>query len=122
MPFAENLDYETLPAKSWSSALSLRGHYLRQQYAGQTGYRPWLAEVRASFHAGILMPTTAYLVVENEAQKEALRRKQAETLDADPSLDLEEEEIRSMSEPGLVWGLLLLLFLAGGNFIRKHSY
>ncbi|MFK8163387.1 MAG: MSEP-CTERM sorting domain-containing protein [Lewinella sp.] len=115
LPTTENLDYELLPAKHWASALALRGQYLRHQYAGQTGYRPWLSEVRGSFHAGILMPTTAFLVVENEAQREALRRKQAETLDADPSFDLEEEEIRSMSEPGLIWGLVLLLLLVAGE-------
>jgi hypothetical protein len=46
------------------------------------------------------MPTTAYLVIENKAQKEALRSKQAETLDADPALDLEEtDQMRRMSEP-----------------------
>lgn len=120
LPAKGQLDYASLPVKSWASALALRGQYLRQQHNAQTGYRPWLAEVRGSFHAGILMPTTAFLVVENEAQQEALRRKQAETLDADPAFDLEEEEIRSMSEPGVIWGLLLLILLGRRQLIRKR--
>jgi hypothetical protein len=122
LPNTERLEEATLSAKSWSSALALRGQYLQHQYTGQTGYRPWLSEVRSSFKTGVLMPTTAFLVVENEAQKEALRRKQAETLDADPSLDLEEEEIRSMSEPGLIWGLLLLLILGGRELILRRKW
>lgn len=112
-PAAEPLDVNSLPAKTWASGLALRGQYLRHQRTGQTGYRPWLAEVRGSFRAALLMPTTAFLVVENEAQKEALRRKQAEALDADPALDLEEEEIRSMSEPGLFWGMAVLVLIVG---------
>ncbi|MFT5017688.1 MAG: hypothetical protein ACJATN_002320 [Neolewinella sp.] len=58
---------------------------------------------------------TVYLVVENKAQKEALRSKQAETLDADPALDLEEtDQMRRMSEP---WcsGLFVLCGCAGAG-------
>ncbi|TXF90802.1 MSEP-CTERM sorting domain-containing protein [Neolewinella aurantiaca] len=97
--------------KSWSAAVALRRQYLAHQQSGQTGYHPWLTEVRGSFQQHILMPTTAFLVVENEAQKEALRRKQAETLDADPALDLEETDpVRRMSEPWWIWALGLLVF------------
>ncbi|MBC6996123.1 MSEP-CTERM sorting domain-containing protein [Neolewinella lacunae] len=110
-----------LPAKTWAAGLALYGQYLHHQRTGQTGYRPWLAEVRGSFRAALLMPTTAFLVVENDAQKEALRRKQAETLDADPALDLEEADIRSMSEPGLFWGMAILLLLLGWQR-RKLSF
>jgi len=109
-PASADIDYTELPANTWSSGLALRGEYLAHQRTGATGYRPWLEEVRGSFHAELLMPTTGFLVVENEAQEEALRRKQAETLRADPNLDLEEDQIQRMSEPGWVWmiGLLVL--------------
>ena len=104
-------DRSSLQANDWASAARLRQSYLANRRAGQTGYRPWLAEVRGSFQTGVLMPTTAYMVVENEAQKEALRRKQAETLDADPALDLEETDpVRRMSEPWWIWVLGVLIF------------
>ena len=104
-------DNRQLKTVNWSSAVALRQQYLANQQAGQTGYRPWLAEVRGSFQTRVLMPTTAYMVVENEAQKEALRRKQAETLDADPALDLEETDpVRRMSEPWWIWALGMLVF------------
>jgi hypothetical protein len=112
LPSAEVLDYTGLSADDWPSALALRQEFLSNQQAGQTGYRPWLAEVRGSFQTNVLMPRTAFLVVENEAQKEALRRKQVETLDADPALDLEETDpVRRMSEPWWVWCLGLFVFV-----------
>ncbi len=108
---SHTFNYTDLKANDWSSAVALRQQYLANQQTGQTGYRPWLAEVRGSFQTRVLMPITAYLVVENEAQKEALRRKQSETLDADPALDLEETDpIRRMSEPWWVWLLGALVF------------
>ena len=90
---------------SWITGLALHGQQAAHRREGHTGYLPWLEEVRGSFRFGILMPTTAFLVVENEAQKEALRRKQQQVLESNPALDL--EETRRMSEPG--WWLFLLL-------------
>lgn len=114
LPVNTIFDRTELSANDWSSAIALRHQYLANQRTGQTGYRPWLAEVRGSFQTRVLMPTTAYLVVENEAQKEALRRKQAETLDADPALDLEETDpVRRMSEPWWIWCVGLLVFCFG---------
>lgn len=111
LPGTESFNHTDLNPDDWTAAVALRRQYLANQRAGKTGYRPWLAEVRGSFQTKVLMPTTAYLVVENEAQKEALRRKQAETLDADPALDLEETDpVRRMSEPWWIWALGLLLF------------
>ena len=107
-----------LTGGSWADALTLRRRYLHNQREGETGYRPWLAEVQGSFRTGALMPTTAYLVVENEAQKEALRRKQSQTLAADPAFDASEsEETRSMSEPWWVWMLGMLVFT--GVVVRR---
>ena len=92
---------------SWQSALALRGQYLDHSLRGDHSYTPWLQEVRGSFLAQALMPTTAYLVVENAAQEEALRRKQEEILEANPALDL--SETTEMSEPG--WWVLIVLCL-----------
>ncbi len=111
LPTGKVFNYTNLSTNDWASAVALRQQYLANQQTGQTGYRPWLDEVRGSFQTRVLMPTTAYMVVENEAQKEALRRKQAETLDADPALDLEETDpVRRMSEPWWIWVLGMLVF------------
>lgn len=69
--------------------------------------------VRRSFQAQVLTPQTAWLCVENEAQRLALLQKQEEVLAGHESLDAKDQEITSMSEPGLLWLLIpLLLWLA----------
>ncbi|PPK86084.1 putative secreted protein with MSEP-CTERM motif [Neolewinella xylanilytica] len=92
------------PNGVWTGAMEQYADYLRNRRSGRTGRPEWLKEVRGSFRSGVLMPTTAFLVLENAAQEEALRRKQVQILSADPRLDL--EEVTAMSEPG--WWLLPL--------------
>ncbi|MFT7120730.1 MAG: hypothetical protein ACJAZ9_000906 [Neolewinella sp.] len=98
---------------SWSEAAALWSTYLEDQRLGRTGRKPWLRNIQRSFETGILLPTTAYMVLENDAQREALRRKQAQVLSSNPALDLEEEdETQTMSEPTwLLWGGLGLFVL-----------
>ncbi|AWM34383.1 hypothetical protein DDQ68_17280 [Hymenobacter nivis] len=50
-----------------------------------------VALTQASFANRILTPLTSFLALENEAQKTALLRKQAQTLAANASLDAQEE-------------------------------
>ena len=112
---------ETMPdvTDTWSQAAHLFARHQYNQLYGQTNTAAWLAEVRGSFQAGVLMPTTAFLALENEAQKEALRRKQAEVLRANAHLDVSNEEIRRMSEPWWVWVLGLSLFLYFAGRVRR---
>jgi hypothetical protein len=60
-----------------------------------------------------MTPYTSYLVVENQAQKNALLRKQKQVLSSKKSFDLDDDS-SEMSEPGFVILSLLvgvLLFL-----------
>jgi hypothetical protein len=62
-----------------------------------------------------MTPVTSYLVVENEAQKAILKKKQEQALSNNKSLDLDEDTQR-MSEPSL-W---ILTILFGLIFLYKQ--
>ena len=89
---------------------SLRKYYPKQ---GEIG---WLSMVRASFKTQIMSPVTSFIVVENEAQKAALKRKQEQLLNGDPALD-PGKDVTRMSEPTF-W----LLFLILGSFFYYHHW
>ena len=93
--------------KNWESALNLQLKWQRQiLYPSDDA---WLKLVKESFKSRIMTPVTSYLVVENEAQKATLLKKQNEVLSGNKSLDLGEDTLK-MSEPEL-WIILLLLGL-----------
>lgn len=75
----------------WQAGLLLRGHDQWQALHPAEADAQHLAFTKASFQHRILTPFTAFLALENEAQKAALRRKQAETLAANANLDTQEE-------------------------------
>jgi hypothetical protein len=64
--------------------------------------------VQASINAGVLIPETAFIVVENSAQWKMLELKQKQKLSKGKELELEEPGV--VPEPGIGW---LLLFGAG---------
>jgi hypothetical protein len=75
----------------WQAGLLLRGHDQWQALHPAAAEAQHLAFTQASFQHRILTPLTAFLALENEAQKAALRRKQSETLAANANLDTQEE-------------------------------
>ena len=111
------IDEETLKEKDWSSGLALQGQYLSQILHPETADTKWLSLIRQSFKTKLLSPYTAYMVVENEAQKAMLLRKQQEALSGKKNLDL-DEEVERMSEPN-IWLLLGLLLLFLGYQRRR---
>jgi hypothetical protein len=93
--------------KDWQSALTMQGKWRSQILHPETSDREWLNLVRYSFLTKVMTPVTSYLVVENEAQKAMLKKKQDQALSGNKSFDLGEDTQR-MSEPGLM--LLAILF------------
>jgi hypothetical protein len=106
--------------KDWKSALALQGYWAASQVLHpENSDKTWLDLVRYSFKSKVMTPLTAYIALENEAQKVVLKRKQEQVLRSNKSLDI-QSDTRSMSEPGF-WVLLALLGAwFGGRQLRKR--
>ena len=96
--------------KNWQSALTMQGQWTSQILHPENSDKEWLNMVKYSFISKVMTPVTSYLVVENEAQKAMLKKKQEQALSGNKSLDLGEDTQR-MSEPSLIL-LTILLGLA----------
>lgn len=77
---------------------------------------------QTSLKTGILAPVTSYIVLENEAQREMLRRKQKQVLANKKYLDASDEptDEELMSEPFLSVLLVITCFIIIGTIIRKR--
>lgn len=95
--------------KNWQSALLMQAKWTSQILHPETSDKEWLNLVKYSFISKVMTPVTSYLVVENEAQKAILKKKQEQVLSGNKSLDLDEDTQR-MSEPSL-WVLAILFAL-----------
>lgn len=96
---------------NWQSALTMQGKWISQILHPETANDEWLNLVKYSFQSKVMSPVTSYLVVENEAQKEMLKRKQEQVLAGKKDLDL-DDDTQNMSEPGFfVLAILLVIFL-----------
>ena len=97
--------------KNWQSALTMQGQWITHTFYPEPTSKDWLSLVRNSFRSKVMSPVTSYLVVENEAQKAMLKKKQEQVLSSNQSLDLDEDSQR-MPEPNLViLTVILILFL-----------
>ena len=101
---------EEISEKNWNSALTMQAQWTSQILHPETSDKEWLSLVRNSFLTKAMSPVTSYLVVENEAQKAILKKKQEQVLASNKSLDLDEDAQR-MSEPGLIILTILLGFM-----------
>lgn len=112
---AAGLAPPTGPATRWQAGLLLRGYdQWRALHPAEADARH-LAFTQASFQHRILTPLTAFLALENEAQKAALRRKQSQTLAANASLDTQEEEPQNTATEVPLDDYAPLLLLVGAG-------
>jgi hypothetical protein len=104
------IDETEIKEKSWQSGLIMQGNWQSQVLHPETADKEWRSLVKYSFASKIMTPVTSYLIVENEAQKAALEKKQQQALASNHSLDI-GEEAQQMSEPDF-WILAILFGLA----------
>ena len=107
--------------KNWKSALIMQAKWRSQILHPETSNQEWYNHVKYSFISKIMTPVTSYLVVENEAQKAMLKKKQEDVLSSKQSLDLNEDAQR-MSEPELIVLILLMLLLVLVHKFRKNQW
>ncbi|MCL2802172.1 MAG: MSEP-CTERM sorting domain-containing protein [Treponema sp.] len=110
------VDNSILNERSWSSALTLQAKQYSHVLHPNIANKEYLKMINYSFRSKILTPLTSYIVVENEAQKAALLRKQEQVLSGSKLHDLDNEPL-PMSEPGLF--VLLIAFFA---LFYRHWY
>lgn len=107
--------------KNWQSALTMQGQWTSQILRPEISDKEWLNMVRYSFISKVMTPVTSYLVVENEAQKAMLQKKQEQALSGNKSLDLGEDTQR-MSEPSLILLTILLGLVICYREKRKRQW
>lgn len=102
-----NANEAEIKEKSWMTGLAMQGMWQSQILHPKSSLNDSFGLIKYSFLSKIMMPVTSYIVVENEAQKAMLAKKQKQALSSGKPLDLDEETQR-MSEPGLLISTLLL--------------
>lgn len=107
--------------KNWQSALTMQGQWTSQILHPEISDKEWLNMVKYSFISKVMTPVTSYLVVENEAQKAMLKKKQEQALSGNKSLDLGEDTQR-MSEPSLILLTILLGLVIWYREKRKRQW
>nr|WP_288834896.1 MSEP-CTERM sorting domain-containing protein [uncultured Flavobacterium sp.] len=110
------IEADEIKEKNWKSALLIHGKWNSHTLHPEISNNECLNLVKYSFISKVMTPMTSYLVVENEAQKKVLKKKQKQVLSSNMLLDIGEETQR-MSEPGL----LILTILLGFVFCIKRK-
>jgi hypothetical protein len=107
--------------RNWQSALTMQGQWTSQILYPEISDKEWLNMVKYSFISKVMTPVTSYLVVENEAQKAMLKKKQEQALSGNKSLDIGEDTQR-MSEPSLILLTILLVLVIWYREKRKRQW
>ena len=107
--------------KNWESSLIMQSKWISQTLHPEISDKEWANSVEYSFISKVMTPLTSYLVVENQAQKAILKKKQEQVLNSNKSLDV-GEDAQQMSEPGLIILSILLLLALWFKEKRKIKY
>lgn len=102
-----SIDKKQVKDKDWNAALHMNCNWISQNLNPSKSDIEWLNLVKSSFVSRIMTPMTSYLVVENEAQKAILKKKQKQVLSSRKSLDV-GEGVQRMSEPSIIILAILL--------------
>lgn len=108
-----------LATRHWPDALTLEGRWRRSLLFPEGGTAAWRQLVRGSFQAQVLSPVTAWMCLENEAQRNALLKEQEDALSGNAALDVGNDDLTRMSEPSVLW-LLPGLLIAGLVHLRRR--
>jgi hypothetical protein len=107
--------------KNWRSAAMLQAQWMSQTIHPETTDKGWPNLVKGSFISKVMTPVTSYLVVENDAQKAMLKKKQEQVLSGNSALDVGEEP-RRMSEPDIfILAVLLMLVIGSRLYIIRRK-
>lgn len=101
----------------WLAGVQLKANEQFAQLYPHVGQLRWLQDIKNSFKSKILTANTSYLVVETEAQKQALYRKQKEVLEGNKNLDI-GDQVTQMDEPGIY---ILALFALVLIFLQRQK-
>lgn len=117
--FKTNLLQEPYQFKQedWQSGVWLTGQQQQLLLHPELYEESWRSCLKNSFSSNILTEMSAFLALENEAQKAVLKRKQREVLNANSNLDL-VQDLERMSEPEL-WLMIVIVGLLGIYRERK---
>jgi len=115
-----NINEADIKEKNWLSAVNMQAKFMSQTLHPETSAKDWRNMVKYSFISKVMTPVTSYLVVENEAQKAALKKKQEQVLSGGKLLDTDDDS-QSMSEPGLLLLAILLGAVLWGRRFRKQA-
>lgn len=102
----------------WNNTLFLNVQWKKQLLYPDLSEDLWLSLIKNSFTSSILTPVTSFIVVENEAQKAMLLKKQEQVLAGKKSLDT-EDDTRRMSEPSTIFIIAILIIII---FLYKRHY
>ena len=96
----------------WKTGLTMRGKIMSDIIEPEKSSGRHFNTIRNSFKTGIMTRHTSYIVVENDIQKEMLKRKQEKVLSGNKSLDIDNETV-SMTEPGILIMALVMMLMIG---------
>ncbi len=102
---------------AYKNAVQVQADYRRNLYKGQANN---VSDIRNSFRAGILIPSTAFIVVETDAQEQELLTKQEKLLNGTESA-IETVPEQSLSEPPFILILLLLTLIFVFQIFSKRQ-